>query len=292
VAINPNYIRAHGNLVWLLRVEPNGKLDEAFITAYKAYQQFPENINVISSLANTAIDLKFFNFVDELSEKVKLLYPENQENKFLKYTNYLHQKETANAAKTIDEFLVKYYIKRDQYDLVYARISSFYYLEKTAEALNYLKTYHPIYLSDTISTVPYQNMDGLASIAAILKYSGDLEQASRLTEIYENALRSKFEYQGDLKKEKLQLLYEYKEWASLSGDAKLASEILEERYFNRKDKGNVYDALHGITTDLISEAPEFKAIEAKISKDIKTMREKAILFLKAEGNWPINKIND
>jgi hypothetical protein len=292
VAINPNYIRAHGNLVWLLRVEPNGKLDEAFITAYKAYQQFPDNINVISSLANTAIDLKFFNFVDELSEKVKLLYPENQENKFLKYTNYLHQKETANAAKTIDEFLVKYYIKRDQYDLVYARISSFYYLEKTAEALNYLKTYHPIYLSDTISTVPYQNMDGLASIAAILKYSGDLEQASRLTEIYENALRSKFEYQGDLKKEKLQLLYEYKEWASLSGDAKLASEILEERYFNRKDKGNVYDALHGITTDLISEAPEFKAIEAKISKDIKTMREKAILFLKAEGNWPINKIND
>jgi hypothetical protein len=72
----------------------------------------------------------------------------------------------------------------------------------------------------------------------------------------------------------------------------LASEILEEIYFNRKDKGNVYVYLHGITTDLISEAPEFKAIEAKISKDIMTMRDKAILFLKAEGDWPVHKIND
>ena len=105
-------------------------------------------------------------------------------------------------------------------------------------------------------------------------------------------LRSKFEYNGDLKKEKIDLLYEYKEWASLSGDGKLASEILEEIYFNRKDKGNVYDVLHGVSTDLISEAPEFKAIDAKISKDIETMREKAILFLKAEGNWPLHKIND
>jgi hypothetical protein len=48
----------------------------------------------------------------------------------------------------------------------------------------------------------------------------------------------------------------------------LASEILEERYFNRNDKGKFYDDLHGVTTDLISEAPEFKATEAKITKDL------------------------
>jgi hypothetical protein len=72
----------------------------------------------------------------------------------------------------------------------------------------------------------------------------------------------------------------------------LASEILEEIYFNRKDKGQFYNDLQGVLTDLISEAPEFKAIEAKISKDIETMREKAILLLKAEDNWPLHKIND
>jgi hypothetical protein len=48
----------------------------------------------------------------------------------------------------------------------------------------------------------------------------------------------------------------------------LASEILEERYFNRNDKGKFYDDLHGVTTDLISEAPEFQPIEAKITKDL------------------------
>ncbi|ARV05823.1 hypothetical protein BTO04_03520 [Polaribacter sp. SA4-10] len=292
VAINPNYIRAHGNLVWLLRAEPNGKLDEAFITAYKAYQQFPENLNVISILAYTSMDLKFFNFVDELSEKIMLLYPENIEADMIKAENFLHQNEAANSAKTINKLLLKRNIKRDKYDPIYDRISNFYYLGKTKEALNYLKTYHPIYLSDTISTVPYQNMYGLASIAAILKHSGDLEQASRLTEIYGNALRSKFEYNGDLKKEKTKLLYSYKEWASLSGDAKLASNSMEEIYFNRKDKANVYFDLHRITTDLISKAPEFKVIETKIAKDIKIMRDKSILFLKREGDWPINKINE
>gem|GEM_PF-5568579 len=67
---------------------------------------------------------------------------------------------------------------------------------------------------------------------------------------------------------------------------------MEERYFNRNDKGKFYDDLHGVTTDLISEAPEFKATEAKISKDIEIMREKAILFLKAEGNWLIHRISE
>jgi TolB-like protein/Tfp pilus assembly protein PilF len=292
IAINPNYVQAHGNLSWLLRFAPYGKLDEAFITAYKAYQQFPEDFDIIAVLAYTSMDLSFFDLSDDLIEKMTLLYPENRIIYSLKVENYLHQNEFVNAAKTNNKYLVEYHIKRDQYDPISTRIASFYYLEKTAEALNYLKTYHPIYLTDTISTVPYQNMKGLASIAAILKHSGDLAQAKHLTSLYGDFIRSKFEYQGNLKKEKTELLYSYKEWASLSGDGKLASEILEEIYFNRKSKGSVYINLHGITTDLISEAPEFKAIEAKKSKDIKVMREKAILFLKAEGNWPLHRINE
>ena len=304
IAINPNYIRAHGNLSWKLREEPYGKLDEAFITAYKAYQQFPEDFDIIGVFAITAMELSFFDLSDDLIKKMTLLYPENMDTYHIREVNYFYQKETANFAKTFNKKLVKYHIKRDQYDPISTRIASLYYLGKTAEAIDYLKTYHPIYLSDSISAplpavtnqnrsnFPVFNMINISSIAAILKHSGDLKQARHLTKLYGNTLRSKFEYQGDLKKEKTRLLYYYKEWACLSGDGKLASEILEEIYFNRKNKGSIYINLHGITTDLISEAPEFKATEAKISKDIEIMREEAILFLKAEGNWPINKIND
>ena len=304
IAINPNYIRAHGNLSWKLREEPYGKLDEAFITAYKAYQQFPEDFDIIGVFAITAMELSFFDLSDDLIKKMTLLYPENMDTYHIREVNYFYQKETANFAKTFNKKLVKYHIKRDQYDPISTRIASLYYLGKTAEAIDYLKTYHPIYLSDSISAplpavtnqnrsnFPVFNMGNLSSIAAVLKHSGDLKQARHLTKLYGNTLRSKFEYQGDLKKEKTRLLYYYKEWACLSGDGKLASEILEEIYFNRKNKGSIYIDLHGITTDLISETPEFKATEAKISKDIEIMREEAILFLKAEGNWPINKIND
>jgi TolB-like protein len=292
VAINPNYIRAHGNVSWSLRFEPYGKLDEAFILAYKDYQQFPEDFDIIVLLIATAMDLSFFDLSDDLIEKMVLLYPENQTTYEIKAINYFNQKEVVNFAKTINKSLLKYNIKKGKYDAIEKRISAYYHLEKTAEALNYLKTYHPIYLSDTISTVPNQNMDGLGFIAAILKHSGGLEQASRLTEIYGNELKSKFKYNGDLKKEKTKLLFSYKDWASLAGDVKLASKIMEEIYFNRKEKGRVYITLHSVITDIISEAPEFKAIEAKISKDIKTMRDKAILFLKAEGDWPLHKINE
>ena len=304
IAINPNYIRAHGNLSWKLREEPYGKLDEAFITAYKAYQQFPEDFDIIGVFAITAMELSFFDLSDDLIKKMTLLYPENMDTYHIREVNYFYQKETANFAKTFNKKLVKYHIKRDQYDPISTRIASLYYLGKTAEAIDYLKTYHPIYLSDSISAplpavtnqnrsnFPVFNMINISSIAAILKHSGDLKQARHLTKLYGNTLRSKFEYQGDLKKEKTRLLYYYKDWACLSGDGKLASEILEEIYFNRKNKGSIYINLHGITTDLISETPEFKATEAKISKDIEIMREEAILFLKAEGNWPINKIND
>ena len=304
IAINPNYIRAHGNLSWKLREEPYGKLDEAFITAYKAYQQFPEDFDIIGVFAITAMELSFFDLSDDLIKKMTLLYPENMDTYHIREVNYFYQKETANFAKTFNKKLVKYHIKRDQYDPISTRIASLYYLGKTAEAIDYLKTYHPIYLSDSISAplpavtnqnrsnFPVFNMGNLSSIAAVLKHSGDLKQARHLTKLYGNTLRSKFEYQGDLKKEKTRLLYYYKDWACLSGDGKLASEILEEIYFNRKNKGSIYINLHGITTDLISETPEFKATEAKISKDIEIMREEAILFLKAEGNWPINKIND
>jgi len=297
IAINPNYIRAHGNLSWKLREEPYGKLDEAFITAYKAYQQFPEDFDIIGVFAITAMELSFFDLSDDLIKKMTLLYPENMDTYHIREVNYFYQKETANFAKTFNKKLVKYHIKRDQYDPISTRIASLYYLGKTAEALDYLKTYHPIYLSDSISAplspVANQNrsnfpvdaivfnMRNLSSIAAILKHSGDLKQARHLTKLFGNDVRSKFKYQGDLKKEKTTLLYYYKEWACLSGDGKLASEILEEIYFNRKNKGSIYINLHGITTDLISEAPEFKATEAKISKDIEIMREKAILFLKA-----------
>ncbi|MGK0327133.1 MAG: TolB-like protein, partial [Polaribacter sp.] len=55
VAINPNYIRAHGNVSWSLRFEPYGKLDEAFILAYKDYQQFPEDFDIIVLLIATAM---------------------------------------------------------------------------------------------------------------------------------------------------------------------------------------------------------------------------------------------
>ena len=41
-----------------------------------------------------------------------------------------------------------------------------------------------------------------------------------------------------------------------------------------------------MNTDLISDSPEFKALEIRITKDVNTMRDSAIAFLKAEGAWP------
>ncbi len=44
-------------------------------------------------------------------------------------------------------------------------------------------------------------------------------------------------------------------------------------------------------TDLISDTPEFNALATRITADIKTMKENAIAFLKAESAWPEDKEN-
>ena len=286
VAINPDYVKAHRNLVRLLRDSPNGKLDEAFMSAYAAYKQFPENLEILVELAFMAIDLHLYDFVDDLVVKITLLYPENNDILGVKRENYFHQNDMENYAKTGEEFFEKFDSKEDKSHYFRFRLNNFYYADEIGEAINFIESYHPIYLSDTLSSVPNNKDSRLAHATATLKHSGDLKQVNRLAEIYCNKITSEFEYNGDLKKEKLELLYDYSDCACLSGNGKLASEIIEEVYFNRKSKASTYDTvLNNMLTDLISETPEFKALAARITTDINIMKQNTIEFLKAENAW-------
>jgi hypothetical protein len=127
----------------------------------------------------------------------------------------------------------------------------------------------------------------LAHVAAILEHSGDFNQAKLLTELFCNSVTSEFEFEGDLTKEKLDLLYDYSTCACLSGNGKLASEIIDEYYFNRRSKASTYDGtLNNLVSDLISDTPEFEAMEIRITNDINAMRANAITFLRSENVWP------
>ena len=290
VAINPDYVSAHRNLVRLLRLAPYGQLDEAFISAYKAYKQFPENSEVISELAYMAVDLHLYAVVDDLAEKMTLLYPENAGIIFIKNENYFHENDLLNYVKTLEELLAVLNVKQDENDKVDLRMQAFYYSGKIDQAINYIKTTHPIYLSDSISSIPNDDERGFLAVAAILKHSGDIEQANRLTEIYCDEVTSKFEHNGDLKKEKRNILNNYVYCAGLSDNGKLTAEIGEELYFHRNDKASTYDGfLNNIVSDLISDTPEFKALDTRITEDVYAMRDNAIAFLKAEGVWTEGK---
>ncbi|WP_323789789.1 adenylate/guanylate cyclase domain-containing protein [Psychroserpens sp.] len=291
VTINPDFVEAHSTLISILRDSPNGKLDDAFISGYAAHRQFPENLEIMLELAHVAIDLHLYDFVDALLEKMTSLYPENGAYVDVKFDNYFHQNDLDNFVKTRREFLEKLDLIQDNNRWVRFKLKNFYYAGELEDAVNFIKSYHPIYLSDTLSSIQ-ENRYRLLRAAATLKHSGNLEQANRLAEIFCNKIYSEFEFNGDLKKEKLDVLYDYGYCACLSGDGKLASEIMEEYYFNRKSKASSYDKiLNSMTTDLISETPEFKAMEVRITADINAMRDNAITFLKAEGDWPDDKID-
>ena len=215
-----------------------------------------------------------------------LLYPKNDEIFVVKYDNYFHQNDIKNYLKTREKYLENKNATEDKSTFESFRLKSFYYAGKTGEALNFIKSYYPIFLSDTLSSNPYKSDTRMIRVSAILKHSGNLKQANHLAEIYCNKVNSEFKHNGDLKKEKLEIIHDYSICACLSGNGKLASEIIEEYYFNRKSKASTYDGvLNNMITDLISDTPEFKELKIRIKEDINTMRNNAITFLKTENAW-------
>lgn len=287
IEINPEYIRSRIFLIEMLTSKPNSKLGEGLIEAYKAYIKYPENLDVLKLLVNLSIELNIINLSIEVEKIMTKVYPENASLVGIKVNNLILQEKYTETINFVESFFKKVGIKDgSQGKLGFVLFKSSFFNKNFETTYSYLEKYHPIYLSDTLTTVSDEIYYSLSQVIPILKKVHKTKQVEKLKEVYHSKLKKEFKHNGDITKEEIVVLNRISELAAINGNGKLYSEILNERYFNRKDKFNntVQYKIDPLFDDIRNQ-PEVIEIYKRINEDLAKMKAKAIVFLKNEGVW-------
>ncbi len=288
IDINPEYIRTRIFLIEMLTKEPNSKLGEGFIETYKTYKKYPENLDVLNHLTTLSTNLKLFKVAEEMEEIMKRVYPENPSLINIKVNNLMNRQKFDEAFKFIDSFFKKMNLKEGSTQVLSMELAKNQILKQNPEInYNYLKKYHSIFLSDTLTILPDAYEGDLPSIIVALKTAKHSKQTiNNLIRIYSLKTEKEYKFNGDITKEKIIVLNRIANIAILKDDAKLYSTVLNEFYFNRKSKSfdqNQVDI--DASYDGIRNTKEVKEIHTKIRADIDKMRATAIAYLKDEDVW-------
>ena len=287
VELNPNYSGVNNLLIGMLRSPPNGKLDEAFISTYKAYQKQPNNLQILGLLASTSLDLDLLFISKEAEEKLTKLYPENQSTTSIHFENYTYEKNYEQIFKEMDAVYEKFGIVNGSELKLMAQLQRYDYNKDYAGAVSYIEKYHPIYVSDTITVAPYKLDVVLAYLSVIYSKVGEDEISERFTKIYTENIKSKLKFEGALDKEEISTLFSLAYCAALIKDAETTTKILDELYFNRKSKTRMY-VYQDVDMVLrqIQDSKEYLDLRERVTTDLSNMRLKAKEFLKSQGKWP------
>jgi TolB-like protein/Tfp pilus assembly protein PilF len=287
IEINPEYLNSKRLLIDIDRQSPNGKLDKAFISAYKALKEHPDNLAFLQTLGFISLDLNLLFMSERVEKKMNTLYPENTATRWIHISNNFHKKVFDIIFKEREAYFDKVGITKDLDRRIAYEMNRSYHLNKYSIALDYINTYHPIYLSDTLTVLPYENHSVIEEVATLMKLNGELRVFNRLTTLYCDYTKSKFEYNGDITKEHLNTLEQMLNCAALKEDVETAIAIINETYFKRNKKTNTYGDLDmEYTLNSIKDSEAYKELRKKIQIDLDAMRANAVAFLKAEGDWP------
>ncbi|MEO9887280.1 MAG: hypothetical protein ABJG33_16710, partial [Balneola sp.] len=283
---NPDFIRSYTEKIDLLRKEPFGRLDEAFIEAFKAYQKNPNNLHLIETLAISAYDFNLASLADELEAKVLALYPENTAAIGARLQKYYENKEYDEAIKLIETEL-KGVMPEEEYSKILFAYTLLSLVEKKAfiEAKELIEIQQPLYFSNTLTVHPL-DMLLTAYVRKTFIETGDIEHADKLAELECDYYDSKLEFGGDIKKEKTPALRSYAKCSALLWDAPLVADILNELYFNRNDKYiDAHDEYSEVVYNNIRNHPKMVEVFDRIKEDNDQMKVNVIEWLKAEGEW-------
>lgn len=286
IELNPEFIRPRVFLIQMLTEAPNSKLGEGFIETFKAYEKYPENLDVLNLLANLSTQLNLLKVSEEMEAIMTRVYPENPLLLGLKINNLMNRKKFDEAFDFFDDFSKKMNLKEGSLEMLSFEI--FKNQTKNPEInYKYIKKHHPVLLSDTLTTVSNELSNNLPVVITVLKKAKKSEKTiNRLINIYIYNTEKEYKFNGDITQEDKFLLYKMDNIAALKGEAKLYAAILNETYFNRNIK--TFNQLQ-IDTDFlydeIRNAPEVKEIHKRIKEDKDSMKAKAVVYLKSEGVW-------
>lgn len=286
---NPDYITSKMALISMLAGSPNGKLDEAFIESYKAYQLNPKNLQLLENIFISSLNLNLIEFTKSIANSIRKNYPDNIQNQFFDIQISMQNGDTNTMKQAFSKMLEAQLILDDSWRNK-IKVNGFKQLmdKDYKGALDAYSKIYPKAVSDTISIITQDEMhDYFPEILEMLEESGETKQAKKIKTLYFAAIKKSFKHDGDITKENGVVLNLLLSYFSATNEVEKYVEIMEEQYFVRKEKS--FNALSDlnlvISSSPILESPMYKALRKRIDEDVNKMKVTAIEFLKSEGVW-------
>ena len=301
---HPDFISSYARKISLLRTEPIGKLDEAFIAAYEGYQERPEDLNFINLMITSARQFDLDSLARSYQNEILRLFPNNPAAESVRMqlsdsmNIYIDDKEFEKAkAYAIEHFLNQMGAdNRESFEKYLNNLESTtlfqdYFENKEFEkAFEIIQDVYPEYLTDTLTTHP-------EFISETLRIKYLFEQVGRddLAENLEKLLKeAPFEYptccipefDEDIKKEETSVLSQMAQKYALLNQPEKVAEIVNEIHFVRNAKDFWWE---GRWDDEwyqgIREHPDLAAVLKRVEEDKQHMKDNVIAFLREEGVW-------
>lgn len=286
VRLNPNYMPGRIELINFLKDEPNGRLDEAFKETFKLYKEFPDNLEVMSSLALQAEDLKLYDFSDSLNVQIKKDYPKNLQTEYHSFLKSQRSLDIKNIRKSLRDFFIKSTSSdlSTQEDKILQDIFLLTLEENYQAAYNELIKIYPQIATDTITAITNEQQKFYPEAIIMLQKIGKTKSAEKLIPILEKSYALNYEFGGNYKKEPKTNLWKIRIIAAIKKDYKLVAEMDSYQYFERKDKSDATNAsINDIILDLDINNKYLRKVKQKIEEDKAKMKANVVFYLKQEG---------
>ncbi|GAB5410303.1 MAG: hypothetical protein BalsKO_26680 [Balneolaceae bacterium] len=276
-------------------------MDEAFMEAYKGYQNNLESLDFIQVLQSSARYFELDSLEIFLAKEIIRLYPNNawaddarRTLKFIKFNTLLDNKEYEEAKAYANENLLeevgdnledfKEFLEKAESRALF---SDHFEKREFQKAFEIIQEFYPVYFADTLSTHPEFVMETFR-IKYLFEQVGRDNLVENLSELeFKFPDWVEFEYDKDITKEAPNTMYQLAMESMYNNNIDRYKEIVEELYFNRKNKlyawNSFFNEPHEIK--LLEENPKLKNLIDRIEEDQKRMKDNVVAFLKEEGAW-------
>ncbi len=299
IEANPDYLRAYSDKIIILRGEGFGKMDEAFMEAYKGYKNNPESLDFIDVLNRSAGYFDLDSLQLSLTKEIIRLYPNNptaegarMSLKFDTLNTLLENQEIEKArafglklgeeqGRDMEGF--EEYLENLESATLF---NEYFENEEYQKAYEIIRETYPEYLTDTLTTHPEYTMETWR-IKYLFKQVGREDLVENLDKLeFEFGDWVEFEFDKDISKENPSVVYQLAMESLYNNNIDRYTEIVEELYFNRKYKFRRWNTFFNDPNEkeLLND-PELKALIDRIEEDQQRMKNNVIEFLKDEGEW-------
>lgn len=301
IETNPDYLQTYISKIRLVRMEPNGNVDEAFIISYNGYKSNPEKLSFIQQLQSSANDFDLDSLWYQLNDEILRLFPNNPnalnaqiQLKFNIMDAMIDNLEYEEAKVYAEENLMQYF-EEDSAEFQryintmesWSTFNDHFENREFQKAFEIIQESYPEYLTDTLTTHPEYNMETLR-IKYLFKQVGRADLVQNLDKLeFEFLDWVEFRYNKDISKEAPSAVYQLAMESLYNNDVNRFITIIEELYFNRKYKLHDWHTFFDKPDEIevLESHPELQQLIDRIEADKNRMKDNVVAFLKEEGVW-------